>query len=271
MVARLTRPVLICLIPALLLGSAGYVGLIKLGLVRNPFGPSIAGDVAQARSGRPALRILFVGNSLTYENDMPEMVDRLAAADPGPLPVFVVSDTLGGRRLSYWADNGGLRNLLSTVHWNVVVLQEQSEIPSFARADRARLMDGPLRSIDRQVRNRGARTELFMTWAHEGGEFSGDSYQAMQDRLAIGYLEEAKAIGADVVPVGLAWSAAHARAPSLQLWADDGTHPSVQGSYLAACVMYASLTGRTPEGNRYLAGIDPATAHFLQRIAAGTR
>jgi hypothetical protein len=267
--ARLFK-LLLCLILALMLGVASYAGLIAVGLLHNPFAPSISGDIEQARSAQPGVRILFVGNSLTYKNDMPQMVDRLAAADPGPLPVFVVSDTFGGSRLSYWADNGGLRNLLSTVPWNVVVLQEQSDIASFARADRVRLMDGPLRSIDRQINDRGARTELFLTWAHEEGDFAGDSYQAMQDRLATGYLEEAQAIGADVAPVGLAWSAAHTQAPSLQLWAGDGIHPSLEGSYLAACVMYASLTGRTPEGNGYLAGIDPATAHFLQRIAAGT-
>jgi len=53
------------------------------------------------------------------------------------------------------------------------------------------------------------------------------------------------------------------------LWAWDGTHPSTAGSYLDACMFYAALTGRSPVGNPYTAGLDPSQARFLQQVAAG--
>ena len=69
------------------------------------------------------------------------MVDRLAKAQPGPVPLIVVSDTLGGRGLDYWADNGELRRLIAEVPWNVVVLQERSVTPSLPASDRVHDMD----------------------------------------------------------------------------------------------------------------------------------
>ena len=94
-------------------------------------------------------------------------------AQSGPVPLIVVSDTLGGRGLDYWADNGQLRRLIAEVPWNVVVLQERSVTASLPPSDRVRYMDSPLRRLAGEVRARGAQTVLFMTWAHEHGVFSG--------------------------------------------------------------------------------------------------
>jgi len=98
--------------------------------------------------------------------------------------------------------------------------------------------------------------------------YDGDTYAAMQQRIDAGYRAEGDEIGAPVVPAGPAWERAHTLAPSLSLWGGDDTHPSVDGTYLAACVFYATLTHRSPVGDPYLAGIDPPTAEVLQQIAA---
>jgi hypothetical protein len=265
---RVLRLILVCLVPALLLGLFSWTALAKLGLIRDPFDPAIAGDLAAAQGSRPGYRVLFVGNSLTYTNDLPGMVDRLAAARPGPVPMFVVSDTRPSTALAYWARNDGLRRLIGGAHWDVVILQEQSVTPSLAPADRAVAMDAPLRSLDAEIRADGARTMLFDTWAHEHGSFDGDSYEAMQQRIDAAYQAESQAVGATVAPVGVVWARAHALAPSLHLWGGDDTHPSAEGTYLAACVFYATLTHRSPVGDPYLGGLDPATAGMLQQIAA---
>lgn len=91
----------------------------------------------------------------------------------------------------------------------------------------------------------------------------------MQLRLYQGYAAVGSEIGADVVPVGVAWQVAHQQQPDLGLWSWDGTHPSTAGSYLDACMFYAALTGRSPVGNPYTAGLDPSQARFLQQTAAG--
>jgi len=267
---RIVKLVAVCLIPGVLLGLMGFEGLAKVGVVRHLFAPTIAGDLDPARSGQPGYRVLFVGNSLTYTHDVPGMVERLANARPGPLPFIVVSDTLGGRGLDYWADNGQLRRLIAEVPWNVVVLQERSVTPSLPPSDRARYMDPPLRRLAGEVRAGGAQTVLFMTWAHEHGVFSGDTYEAMQARIAAGYEAEGAAIGAPVAPVGVAWARAHELAPSLDLWGGDDTHESDKGAYLAACVLYATLTGRSPVGDPYTAGIDGPTSRLIQQVAEQT-
>lgn len=267
---RLLKVAIICLVPGLVLGVFAWTALAKLGLIYNPFDPTIAGDLAAARSSRPGYRVLFVGNSLTYTNDLPGMVDRLAAARPGDEPLFVVSDTRPSTGLDYWSANDGLRRLIAEVPWDVVVLQERSVTPSLDDAARVRFMDGPLRQLDAEVRARGARTMLFETWAHEHGAFDGDSYDAMQARVNTSYEAEGASIGARVAMVGRAWQALHGLTPSLDLWGGDDTHPSRSGTYLAACIFYSMLTHRSPVGDPYLAGVDPPTARMLQQMADQT-
>jgi hypothetical protein len=70
-----------------------------------------------------------------------------------------------------------------------------------------------------------------------------------------------------VAPVGLAWAQALQREPGLELWAGDGKHPSKLGSYLTACVFYASLTGRDASASRFTAGLEPRLAQLAQAVA----
>ena len=92
----------------------------------------------------------------------------------------------------------------------------------------------------------------------------------MQAAIEAGYLEVAGEIGAAVAPVGVAWQRALEEHPELELWQRDGSHPSPEGTYLAACVFYATLLGTSPEGANYLAGLPGETARFLQAVAVET-
>jgi Domain of unknown function (DUF4886) len=254
----------------ILLGISVYAGLVKLGLARNPFRPVAGGNLELARSGRSGVRVLFVGNSLTFKNDLPELVHRLGGART---PIFAGSFTAPGWQLWQFAGDRGLERLLHDVHWDVVVLQEQSQIPSFPADDRAREFIPYVERLADEARRSGAQPLLFVTWAHRTGDrrnFSGDTYAAMQQRVVDGYREAAHAASAVVAPVGVAWAKALTRRPQVELWARDGTHPSGAGSYLAACVFYALLTRRSPVGNAYTAGLEPAEARFLQRVAWDT-
>jgi hypothetical protein len=255
----------------LVLGVSIYAGLVKADVLPNSFGPTARGDLELARSDRPGVRVLFVGNSLTHENSMPALVGELAADDEGATAIFAVEYTAGGWMLRDAAEDEGLAELLDDVRWDVVVLQEQSQMPSFSRAQRAVEMDPYARALDRRIRLSGARTMLFLTWAHRDGDprnMPGDSFGAMQSRLFDGYAEIAAELSATIAPVGLAWAEAWRRRPGLELWADDGRHPSRAGSYLAACVFYAALTGRDPRMSGFTDGLEPADARFLQQVAA---
>jgi hypothetical protein len=255
------------------LGLSLCVGLVWSGVVRNPFGPVLSGDFELARSDRAGLRVLFVGNSFTFRNEMPGLVHELADADGDQGRIFAVSYTAGGWTLRKASRNEGLTALLRDVRWDVVVLQEQSRLPSLS-ANRRREETYPFaRALDEKIVDEGARTMLFRTWGYKDGDDAsvpGDTFGAMQSRLHDGYSELAAGLSASVsvAPVGDAWAEAVRRHPDVDLWAGDGQHPSRLGSYLTACVFYAFLSGSDPTGNQFTAGLDPAEARSLREIAS---
>jgi uncharacterized protein DUF4886 len=254
-----------------LLAGVIYVGLVQLDVVRSPFDPEARGDLALARGTGDGLRVLFVGNSLTFENDTPALVHELAAGDPHGKPVFAVEYVAPAWTLRRASEDDGLSHLLEEVRWDIVVLQEQSQLPSLP-PDRRRVEIEPFaRILDAKINAIGAETILFMTWGYEHGDeqnVEGDTYTAMQERLGEGYTELAADLSASVAPVGFAWAEALGRSPQLDLWARDGRHPTRVGSYLAACVLYGLLAARDPNVSRFTAGLEPALARELQHVAS---
>jgi hypothetical protein len=266
--ARILR-LLACVALGLLVTVPLYVGLAKSGVIRSPFFPRADGDLALARSDRAGLRVLFVGNSFTYYNEMPSMVHRLAESDPGAPPLFVVEYTAPNWSLKEASTNGGLEELVGDVPWDFVVLQDVSwalSYPSF----RERETYPAARILNREIQVARAKTVLFLTWGYKNGDptWPGDSFDAMQARLTEGYEELAGELRAEVAPVGPAWAEAVRRRPGLDLWKRGGGHPNRLGSYLAACVFYGTLTGQDPSRSTFTGGLDPADAHFLQEVAA---
>ena len=110
------------------------------------------------------------------------------------------------------------------------------------------------------VRKHGARPVWFMSWAYA-------DKPEMTAQLAEAYTVAGNENNALVIPAGLAFARAISKQPELNLYVADKRHPSLAGTYLATCVVFASLTGRSPVGNPYTAGIDPPTAKFLQTVA----
>ncbi len=110
------------------------------------------------------------------------------------------------------------------------------------------------------VRAHGTRPVLFMSWAYA-------DKPEMTAQLAEAYTLAGNDNDALVIPAGLAFARAVSRQPELNLYAPDKRHPSLAGTYLASCVVFSALTGRSPVGNGYLAGIDESTARFLQTTA----
>jgi hypothetical protein len=234
-VKRRVVALLTCVVLGAFLGVAAYAGLIGI-----PFGPQARGDVELARSDQPGQRVLFVGNSLTYYNDMPSMVRKLAAHDQGARTLVVAQYTAPGWSLRRASAHDGLRTLLDEVRWNDVVLQE--------RSDESQPFVHDLHS---RVTANGGRTVIFDLGAGGAGA----------------YAEVAQALSATLAPVWAAWEEARSRDPAVDLLADDGRHPNRAGSFLIACVFYAVLTDRDPAGSDYAGDLDPAQARFLKRVA----
>lgn len=212
-------------------------------------------DVASSRDD--ALRILFVGNSHTFVNDLPGTFGSLAhAGDPGR--GLVVKDVVaGGVDLAWHLQNGEAAKAIRAERWDWVVLQEQSLEPTYAPA----LYEQSVRSFDAIIRAAGAKTAIYELWPRREG----------QDPAALDaiYRRVADEVHALLVPVGPAWLRAERGDPSLVLYKPDGYHPSRAGTYLAACVFYEALLGREAAGLPDLAMVAPRAARELQRAARG--
>ena len=110
------------------------------------------------------------------------------------------------------------------------------------------------------VRRNGARPVFFMSWAYK-------DVPAMTQQLADAYTQAGKDNNAQIIPAGLAFARSIAQKPELNLYVADLRHPSMAGSYLAACTTYATLFKKSPVGLPYNAGLDPAIARHLQTVA----
>jgi hypothetical protein len=217
------------------------------------------------------VRVLFVGNSFTAQNSMPEMVSKLAKGDPDGPAVFVARFAPPGATLADSVKSKRLLESIAADPWDFVVLQEQSQLPSrpYLRMQR---MYPAAALLEAHVDASGAEALLFMTWGYRAGDTRGgppgDTYAAMQERIYDGYRELGARLGpVRVAPVGRAWSEAVIADPRAPLWAGDGRHPSRAGSYLAACVFYGMVTGRDPRGSRFTAGLRRGQAQALQSAA----
>jgi hypothetical protein len=203
----------------------------------------------------PAARILFVGNSFTYVNGG---IDRqLQGLAPSATAGAV---TAGGFRLSdHWSRGEAVARIREGGR-AYVVLQEQSQTPVVGRVG----FEQYARAFDQEVRAAGGTTVLLMTWERPDSV----QYGVTTAGLAQAYTDVAAALGAKVAPAGLAFAEALQERPGLVLTSQDG-HPTLAGTYLAACVLYGVIYGRSPVGNPYgpLAAADNA---FLQQAAART-
>jgi hypothetical protein len=180
-----------------------------------------------------ALSILFIGNSLTFTNDLPRMVEVLGRAAGVEVECAAVAKPNFSLE-DHWND-GEARRAIARGGWTHVVLQQG---PSALPESRVSLNDYAAR-FDREIRRAGARTALFMVWPSldRRGDFEGVSRS---------YAGAAALVGGELLPAGDAWRAAWRRDPALALYGGDGFHPSRLGSLLAAIVIVNCLTSRPP-------------------------
>jgi hypothetical protein len=167
-------------------------------------------------------RVLFVGNSLTYANDLPAMVCAMArSAGRQAICESVAKPDYGLEE--HWNDRDARAAIARG--WDVVVLQQG---PS-ALPESRRLLIAYVKRFDAEIRKAGARTALYMVWPSRGRR--GDSSGVSQS-----YTAAAKEVNGLVIPAGDAWRAAWAADATLPLYGADGFHPSPAGTYLAALV-----------------------------------
>lgn len=209
-----------------------------------------------ARSKRPKhISILFVGNSFTQRNNLPALLAELAAARALHVDHKLIS--AGGASLRMHWNAGRAREALAGGSYDYVVLQEQSTLP----VKNAQRMAENVRLFAEAIHPTSAKLALYMTWARQ---HSPETQQAITDA----YTNIGNEVGAIVVPVGLAWQTFLAEHNSPVLYDRDQSHPTLAGSYLAACVFLATLFKVSPTGiDVGPAGLDASDRAILQDAA----
>jgi hypothetical protein len=169
------------------------------------------------------------------------------------------------------AASAATTEMLHAKKWNYVVLQEQSLIPS-AKTSRTQTMYPAARMLVHAAVEQGASPLFFVTWAHRGGwkEQGMLTAESMQAEIDCAYADLSRELHVPMAPAGDAWMAAAKLFSFINLWKEDGSHPTEGGTYLTACVFYAALFHESPEGLEYTAGLDAHIAQKLQRLAAVT-
>jgi len=183
------------------------------------------------------LSVLFIGNSHTYLNYMPQMLVALASAEDRGFELATDQCTGEGVSLAWHWNHPQSRDAINRKPWDYVVLQERSGGPleepdSFMQ--HADLLDGA-------IKQQGAQTVLYMTWANR---------RKPETRVLLteAYTKLAKALGAFLAPVGQAWEAVHRIDSGIELYHGDGRHANPTGSYLSACVFYSVFFNTSPAG-----------------------
>lgn len=197
--------------------------------------------------------VLFLGNSYTSVNNLPQMF-KDAALSVNDTVVFDVNAP-GGYTFQGHSTNATSLAKIMVGGWDFVVLQEQSQMPSFPDQQVATEVFPFARKLDSIValNNSCAETVFYMTWGRKNGDASNCAswppvctYNGMDSLLNLRYQTMAQQNNAIVSPVGEVWKYVRANHPEIELYQTDESHPSVAGTYLAACTFYATIFRKDP-------------------------
>jgi PKD repeat protein len=215
-------------------------------------------------------KVLFLGNSYTGTNNLPQIVQDVASSAGDTL--FYDSNTPGGYQLIDHAADPNSQNKIIAGGWDYVAIQGQSREPilqSYVFGNGAATLNSQIKQY-----NPCAVTMPFMTW----GRRNGDSvycqsypmmctYQGMDSTLRNRYLNITNLVNGEVSPVSSVWNYIRQNYPSIELYQADGSHPSAAGSYAAACSFYASIFKKDPSFITYNFGLSASDASSIKNAA----
>ncbi len=242
------------------MGAARWLaGCLALALLAPMAGCSSGADEPAAPDDPPR-SVLFVGNSFSAAHGGLDLHFRaLAASMRVPRDVAVARSTQDGATLQTLRQDAATLQALRTGAHDRVVLQD--DIPEYGGPTTDVFLD-QVRWFNQEVRARGSRAVLFMAWPYDRLPW------ATLDTIAAAHRRIGAELDIAVAPVAAAMAASRAARPALDMLGPDREHETLHGSYLAACVVYATLFGESPLGATYAPpGITGEEAAFLQRLA----
>lgn len=199
--------------------------------------------------------VLFIGNSHTYYNSgLAHHLNRFRKTENENYDTYIKEVSFGGFSLADHINNTTAISKINERDWDFIVLQENT----FVAANEGESTLAALNKFNEVLGQKRAKVYLFMTWEYKD---EPDMYQRIKNTYDDGSL----ATGAQIVPVGQVWrQIARDSVPNINLYNEDGFHPALQGTFLAAAMFYKKIYGKNPSDNSYKAGLESEVAEYLK-------
>lgn len=222
-------------------------------------------------AGAAPKKVLFLGNSYTYVNDLPNLLRQLSESHGDTITVD--SYAPGGYTFQQHSADANALAKIAQGGWDYVILQEQSQRPSFPPGQVATEVYPYAKTLDSliHVSSPCAETVFYMTWGRKNGDAGNCggypilcTYNGMQSRLRESYLEMTVDNNATVAPCGMAWKRIRETDSTIVLYQADESHPEIAGSYLNACVLYSSIFHKSSFNSGFKSTLPDSIANKLQ-------
>lgn len=218
-------------------------------------------------------KVLYIGNSYIYTYDVPEIVSNMAASTGDNISFEM--NCLGGYTLKQHFTNSTTISLIKQGGWDYVVLQEQSQFPSFPIEQVEAEVFPYAHALDSLIKthNPCATTIFFMTWGRKNGDQHNCqyfpplcTYEGMDSLLALRYTMMAEQNFASIAPVGRVWRYIRENHSHIDPYSSDESHQSMIGAYAVATSFYTVFLNKNPENISYSFNIEGDFPEIVRNV-----
>ncbi|MFC1581467.1 DUF4886 domain-containing protein [Candidatus Neomarinimicrobiota bacterium] len=219
-------------------------------------------------------KILFIGSSYFNYHNLPGLIDNMAEFDNNN--VFIENMIINGQFLDFHANSQATENKINEVEWDYIILQGVGRQMAYPEIFTDHPAYPALLTLKNKIFSNSESTSMIfcLPWAFEDGmswlEGWTDKFSDMQKKITENTLEYAEDIGFTIAPVGVAWQAVleDQNYPLHYLHEEDWNHPSLRGSYLTACVIYATIFLNSVNDIPFYANLTIDEARYFQAVAS---
>jgi hypothetical protein len=228
--------------------------------------------------GQNTKRVLFLGNSYTYTHNLPQLLADMAASTGNTLNFD--NNTPGGYYLGQHLTNATSLAKIANGNWDYVVLQDQSLALAYPGYYLNQLPYSIQLDSIIKANNLCSQTIFYSTWGRKNGDsyicsppycpvttLINRTYYQMDSAIESHYKVFADSIKSSMTPVGAVWRYIRQNYPSIELYQPDESHPSLEGTYAAACAFYATIFRSDPNTISFNAGLSVTDAINIRAAA----
>ncbi len=215
------------------------------------------------------MNVLFIGNSYTHYNNMPNIFQEIAVSKG--VKINVEMSAKSNHTCKMHCERPEMFEKIKSKKWDYVVIQgfsrELTHAPAYLDTSFVPYFNRIIDSV--YSNNPCTNVLLYMTWGYKNGIHDNpdlDTYQKMSDKIAQGYQYIADLYSLPIVPVGQVWETVHENHPDINLYVEDNQHPAINGSFLIACTFYSAIFKASPEDG-FTSTVDPKVAKIIQQAS----